>query len=165
MITFSSCVLEVSWNPMLMRKNVCLPFNIQSPVERWRREARGWENSKMYRSKINPGLRIPSMALPAVCRLWPSERKKNVIYSPYLSCLGRSALKGSNIVGFVPWPFCRTEVFMILMLVIYFSTIQGSLKVWVPFIDKRQLKMSHFAWSLRFQSVRTYGVNCNVTNG
>ena len=92
-------------------------------------------------------------------------REKNVIYSPYLSCLGRSALKGSNIVGFGPWPFCRTEVFMILMLVIYFSTLQGSLKVLVSFIAKRQLKIGHFAWSLRFQSSRTCGVNCNVTMG
>ena len=38
-------------------------------------------------------------------------REKKVRYSPFLSCLGRSALKGSNIVGFVPWPFCTFHDF------------------------------------------------------
>ena len=60
MITFSNCVMKVSWKTV--------PNSQQHPIrgERRRPGARGWENPEIYLYKLNPGLTIPSKARSAV---------------------------------------------------------------------------------------------------
>ena len=76
-------ISKVSWDPPWMTKKCLSRFCLFSillclyPIqaERRTREAQRWKNNKMYPPKENPDPSIPSYALQAKGRLWPSTYK------------------------------------------------------------------------------------------